>query len=319
MVPLRLALLVAFVAAGAQLRATERPMRAESFWAGLDPKPGRQTASGVRALEAPPPEHVRIPGGRFRMGSTAADRTTALRMCENEVEGKVCADPDVQRRFLAEMPAHEVTVSTFEIDRTEVSVGAYARCVSAGGCTAPAFTPGDKKFDRPELPVTHVSWDDAAAYCAWNGERLPTEAEWEFAARGRLARDFAWGWVYNPHLCNHGALATDETDATDGYAGLAPVDALADGATPDGVLNMAGNAAEWVADWFEIDENGFGYTKQPQTNPKGPPTTPQMGMGHAVRGGSYLDDAAQMRAAWRTYSIFARSRNIGFRCAKDAG
>ena len=301
-----------------------RPMPPESWWNGLDVTTTPQPASGVRAMQLPPPERVRIPGGRFRMGSTPGDLSTAILLCQLEpiAAEKLCRSPELERELKAESPSHLVTLSAFEIDRTEVSVASYARCVAAGACAEPGFTAGDPQFDRPQLPVTHVSWDDAATYCAWAGGRLPTEAEWEMAARGLKSREFPWGDVYNPHLCNHGArfgphtTVPNETDATDGYTGLAPVDALTDGATPEGVLNMAGNASEWVADFYQIDENGFGYTTQPQNNPKGPATN--SGLGHVVRGGSYLDGAAWMRGAWRTFAVLQRPREVGFRCARDA-
>ena len=108
-------------------------------------------------------------------------------------------------------------LSPFYLDATEVTVADYGRCVAASECAPPGFSPGDKRFDQPNFPVTHVSWDDAAKYCAWSGGRLPTEAEWELAARGVEGREFPWGMNYNTHLCNHGALAADETDATDGF------------------------------------------------------------------------------------------------------
>jgi len=287
--------------------------RPEMWWSGLDTRARSAPATGVQALRTPAPERIRLPGGVFVMGSLWFDLTRALQMCRKEIWRAECDSIQLQRTFRAELPAHQVTLSAFEIDRTEVSVGAYQRCVSAGVCAPAGFPAGDPRFDRPELPVTFVRWEDAVTYCGWADARLPTEAEWEFAARGTMGRPFPWGSFYNSHVCNHGAFAPDETDATDGYAGLAPVEALVDGQTPEGVLNMAGNASEWVEDLFEDDENGFGYSPMPQTNPKGS----KNGTYHVVRGGSYQHGAAWMRATYRTYSFLGRGPHIGFRCAKD--
>ena len=261
------------------------------------------------------------------MGSSQADLSNALALCRQEVFRARCDREGTGLLLLAEYHPHEVLLSSFEIDRTEVSVGDYARCVATGSCAATAFPPGDPRFDNPVFPVTHVRWEDATLYCTWAGGRLPTEAEWEFTARGAAERIFPWGNIYNPHLANHGALAPEETDATDGYEGLAPVTAFADGATPEGVLNLAGNAAEWVADFYDLDPNGVGYPDvKPQVNPKGPLT----GGYHAVRGGSYTGwnvlgpsgpqhaaGAVWLRGAARSMRASVRAADVGFRCARD--
>jgi formylglycine-generating enzyme required for sulfatase activity len=249
------------------------------------------------------------------MGSSPADLEEAMAECRKELLGIVCDGRAVLEWFEAEAPAHEVFLSAYEIDTREVRVDEYLRCVSAGTCAAPSFSPGDSRFDRSSFPVTHIRWDDANAYCGWTGGRLPTEAEWEFAARGSSSRTYAWGELYNPRLCNHGALAQDDTDGTDGFVGLAPVASFPDGATPLGVFDMAGNAAEWVSDYYDVDPTtGLGYPNASQTNPIGPAS----GAFHVVRGGSYLDGAAWMRAASRRRADGAGSPTVGFRCAADA-
>jgi formylglycine-generating enzyme len=249
------------------------------------------------------------------MGATPAELERVLEQCRKEVLSGHCEL--FVRAFQDEQPAHEVSLSPYALDQREVRVDEYARCVATGSCNPPSFTPGDPRFDRPSLPVSHVTWEDAHAYCAWAGGRLPTEAEWEFAARGAGAHEYPWGDVYNPHLCNHGALAPDETDGTDGFVGLAPVGSFPDGATPSHIVDMAGNVSEWVSDYYDSDpETRFGYTPGSQNNPTGPTTS--TGHGHVIRGGSYIQGAPWMRAAWRGNGDFA-SPDVGIRCAANPG
>jgi formylglycine-generating enzyme required for sulfatase activity len=241
------------------------------------------------------------------MGSTPDDMVEALVLCRREILHVSC--DAIGPSLRAEGHAHRVTVGSFSMDRSEVTVGAYQGCVRGGYCAPPAFSPGDRRFDRDEFPVTHVGWDDAVAYCRHVGGRLATEAQWEFAARGTFARTYPWGNVYNPRLCNHGAFAPDETDGTDGFIGLAPVGALRDGATPLGIVDLAGNVSEWVLDTLELDGAGFGYGAEAVTDPQPKRTGP-----HVVRGGSYLDGAPWMRAASRGVMGLPRSPSVGFRC-----
>jgi formylglycine-generating enzyme required for sulfatase activity len=284
-----------------------RPLSTERFERLEDHAPAR----GVQILREPSPGRVRISAGSFLMGSSPAEMVRAIAMCRREVLRARC-DSEASGYFRAEGLLHEVTLDAYDIDRTEVTNEAYARCVDDGACAPPAYVPSDSRWNGANLPVTEVRWEDARAYCAWAGGRLPTEAEWEYAARGRERREFPWGNVYNPHLCNHGAAAPDETDATDGFLLLAPVGSFPDGATPQGVLDLAGNAAEWVSDLYEPDDNGFGYAAGPVTNPKGPST----GF-HIVRGGSYATGAPWTRGAARLPPPLLRASWIGCRCAAD--
>jgi formylglycine-generating enzyme required for sulfatase activity len=290
-----------------------RPARAADFWAGLDQARERALAGGVLALRPPLGGRVRVAAGSFVMGSSPDELGLVLEQCRKEILSGFCED--ALREFQNQLPAHDVSLSAYMIDQREVRVDEYARCVAAGACNPPSFAPGDARFDRAPFPVTHVRWEDARAYCAWAGGRLPTEAEWEFAARGSGDRQYPWGNVFNPHLCNHGALAPDDTDGSDGFTGLAPVGSFPDGATPSHLMDMAGNVAEWVSDYYEPDpETRMGYPPGSQSNPTGPTT----GVEHVIRGGSYANGAAWMRAAWRGSTDLVASPHIGVRCAGNA-
>jgi len=301
----------------AGLEKTRGRVRIESFWLGLDPALPSALAGGIVVLRPPLERRVRIAGGMFVMGSTPSEMVRAIKLCEREPLGMLCgagAEEGVPGPWIrAEGHAHQVTVNDFDLDRTEVPVRRYARCVAAGACSPPGFSGGDLRFDQPALPVTSVRWEDAVAYCAWVGGRLPTEAEWELAARGRAGHTFPWGDVYNPHLANHGTWADDRADGRDGFIGLAPIGSFPDGATATGLLDMAGNAAEWVFDWHDRDEEGYGYGRGAVVNPRGPAFGQR---GHSVRGGSYQRAAHALRNAARDASSFA-SREIGFRCAYE--
>lgn len=278
-------------------------------WPNVAPEPGRVRAEtrDVVILALPKAPRVRIPGGTFNMGSSPMEMQLAANACQNEIFRDSCAELS----FRAEGRLHQVELSPYDLDRTEVTVASYERCVDVGACTAPGFSRADVRFARPNLPVTHVSHDAAEAYCRFVGGRLPTEAEFELAARGPEGRRYPWGRLWNPHLSNHGAFAPDPTDGRDGFIGLAEVGSFPDGATPQGVLDLAGNAAEWVSDFFELDGDGYGYSGAKEINPKGPKT----GAHHVVRGGSYREAAPFLRGAARGSVLVRESADIGFRCA----
>ena len=182
--------------------------------------------------------------------------------------------------------------------------------------------PGSNLKQRWNHPVTHISWNDANAYCQWAAKRLPTEAEWEYAARGGLAQKrYAWGDELTPdgeHKCNiWQGVFPDENSADDGYKGTAPVDAY----EPNGygLYNVAGNIWEWTSDWFSPTFHvQAGKLNGVLDNPLGPPS----GQAKTIRGGSYLCHDSycnRYRVAARTSNTPDSSTgNLGFRCVRDA-
>jgi sulfatase modifying factor 1 len=186
-----------------------------------------------------------------------------------------------------------------------------------GACWKYPEGPDSSIIERMDHPVTHVSWNDAMAYCRWANKRLPTEAEWELASRGGLVQKrYPWGDILKPdgkHRCNiwQGKFP-EKNNASDGYAGTAPVRSYEPNAY--GLYNVSGNVWEWCSDWFSRDYHIHG----PKENPIGPPA----GQAKVMRGGSYLCH----KSYCNRYRIAARSANtpdsstgnMGFRCAADA-
>ena len=211
------------------------------------------------------------------------------------------------KTFLSSYPEHQVYLDAFWIDQTLVSNAMFAKCEQAGVCkyfySLPKYNPyfGDPAY--ASYPITYVTWYDADQYCQWAGRRLPTEAEWEKAARGTD------GWMYP-----WGNTAPDETLTNfkqSNIGGTVSVYSYPAGASPYGILGMAGNVREWVADWF----NPKYYDHSPDRNPQG--TT--RGNEKSLRGGSYLDDARGL-LVFKRFSHDPKSpgANRGFRCVQDA-
>lgn len=198
--------------------------------------------------------------------------------------------------------SHEVSLDGYWIQQTKVTNRMYEQCVKAGACTAPTQELGGPVFSNPEYvnhPIVGVNWDQAQAYCTWIQGSLPTEAQWEKAARGTDGRVYPWGssdpacGVLNYAYCYKSTTSVESFAAT--------------GASPYGLLDMAGNTFEWVADWY--DENY--YSTSPLDNPTGPPT----GQYRGVRGSSFETDDAWIASTIRRYNEPGDSeRDTSFRC-----
>jgi formylglycine-generating enzyme required for sulfatase activity len=245
------------------------------------PTPAPETEATEEAAEAPAPSSVveyliEIPAGPFIMGSDTG--------AEDEA------------------PAHEVDLPAFEIDLFEVTNADFAKFVEATGYQTDAEKEARTKNWRSAAegkeshPVVFVSWNDAVAYCEWLGKRLPSEAEWEKAARGTDGRIYPWGDEYDPSKAN-----VKDT----GLRGTAVVGSFGAGASPFGVEDMAGNVWEWVADWYEaypgsdFQSDYFGERFR------------------VLRGGGWFETADFIRTTVRNAnSETAASDDVGFRCAR---
>lgn len=231
--------------------------------------------STIDAVEPYENELILIPAGTFHMGQNDG-------LSANE-------------------PQHEVYLDAYYIQRTEVSRLEFNRFVLEAGY-ATANWPGPPSGDDAPKPVVGLRWQDANAYCAWLGMRLPTEAEWEKAARGQDGRMYPWGDEWDGSLVN----AKDS-----GLGEVVPVGSYPGNASPYGVLDMSGNAIEWVADFFAFDY----YQYSPHTNPQGPDII----MDHGLRGGSFDSPVEYATTYFRDSShLVAPNLRVGFRCAVSA-
>jgi len=225
------------------------------------------------------------------------------------------------RRAANETPEHDVTLDAFWMDQLEVTNAMYALCVHAGGCTPPQNFKSQRRtayFNNPEFndyPVVYVAWGQAQAYCEWAGRRLPTEAEWERAGRGDDFRTFPWGEAKADGLLANFNMLVGDTSRVGTYPA---------GASPFGVLDMAGNVAEWVNDFYTSS-----YVNAGTLNPAGPETSSSLT--RVVRGGSLGDAEINIRVSKRSSVLGSLpgvaldpntllgdfSPRIGFRCAES--
>lgn len=179
----------------------------------------------------PPPDMVKVTAGEFTMGSTEVDK-----------EARALQYGDRKPWYANERPERKLSLSEYYIDRHEVTNARYKEFVDATGHAPPPHWAGGSYPERlMDHPVVYVNWSEADAYCKWKGKRLPTEAEWEKAARGTDGRRFPWGDEFDIKKVN----------TLGDYGGTAPVGTFSDGASPYGALDMAGNAQEWSADWYK--------------------------------------------------------------------
>lgn len=268
-----------------------------------------------------------IPAGEFQMGTDSAEIPQLIQMADTEV-AKLDAPPDFWVwHFDTETPRHTVYLDAFYMDVCEVTNAQYRKFIQATGHHEPravafldskmqdGFEPWkDPRFNKPNQPVVCVSWEDAVAYATWAGKRLPTEAEWEKAARGALiGKRYPWGdEAPDGTQCNFADKNTDfiwsDNDVNDGHPYTASV-----GSFPPndyGLYDMAGNVYEWCADWFGVDY----YAESPERNPRGPGSGEEDA--HILRGGAWALPPSYLRCTYRaapahTYHYY------GFRCVQD--
>ena len=221
---------------------------------------------------------VLIPAGEFTMGSDKGDDD--------------------------EQPIHKVFLDSFYIDKYEVTNGRFAKFVEAIQSEPPwGFADKETPVVRPDQPVRWVNWMDAIGYCLWVGKRLPSEAEWEKAARGPDGRAYPWG--NDPPTPAHAVFGLKEGSDT-----VSAIGNRDKGRSPYGVHDLAGNLYEWTTDWY--DEQF--YSKNPAINPKGP----SEGTAKVQRGGSYINNPYRLRSSFRTKGDpTEHDPNVGFRCAQD--
>jgi len=239
-------------------------------------------ALGIGSTEISPKDGMTllyVPAGEFLMGSTDAVKSS-------------------------EMPQHAVTLDAYWIDQTDVTNAMYTKCVLAGKCLLPSDTSHYGNSNYTNHPVVYVSWNDANAYCSWAERRLPTEAEWEKAARGTVGRIYPWGnQSPDSSLLNYNNNVGDTTE----------VEKYASGKSIYGAYDMAGNVWQWVNDWFDDTY----YQSSPSSNPLGPDT----GQYRVMHGGSWDTpdgDYTHVRAADRFKdSPESTYNNVGFRCARS--
>jgi formylglycine-generating enzyme required for sulfatase activity len=278
---------------------------------------------------------VSVPAGQFEMGTSEAQVDQALQACRAAYRGSRDCGPEVCAQA---RPVHTVALDAFWIDRTEVTNAMFAAFLNAQGNQVEEgvswLEPGaghrgtvyghieeeDGVF-RPaagyeEYPVVEVSWYGAAAYCSWVGGRLPTEAEWEYAARGPQATIFPWGDTFDGMRANYCDASCSyewrDTGFDDGFAEWGPVGSYPAGASWCGALDMAGNVWEWVNDWWAEGYRG----PFPADNPQGPDS----GTLRIARGGSWFEVSWQVSSSCRkglTPSSY-RMHWIGFRCVASA-
>lgn len=289
------------------------------------------------------PDMAYVPAGEFVMGPSGEELQSLDSACRIEMgyANHFCSQDAAFNNL--RLRARDVFLDAFYIDRYEITAGEFRKCIAAGACRIRPLVAGDERFIRDDWPMVNVTWQDAVDYCTFAGKRLPTEAEWEKAARGVNGYRWPWGNHDRQDGANHGASQSSAMQVTrayqypvrvgnrivnqvqapvesvpddrDGYLFLAPPGALKWSDSPYGVYDMAGNAGEWVQDYFSIE----GYEGLSQVNPVRAEPDPSGIIGRVVRGGSWLEPKFFARTYFR-YAVRPdwRSADIGFRCARSA-
>ena len=261
------------------------------------------TGAVLQPTETPQPTNTVIPTPTFGIGSTRIsekDGATLLYVPAGEF-AMGATDQDALASN-DEKPPHPVTLDAFWIDQTEVTNAMYAKCVNAGHCKPPINTDHFINQAYANHPVVSVDWSQASAYCAWTERRLPTEAEWEKAARGTDGRIYPWGnEAPNSSLLNYNDAVKDTT----------AVGQYPNGKSPYGAYDMAGNVWEWINDWYGETY----YQSSPASNPVGPASSTY----RVFRGGAWNNNDYFVRSANRGWVDPASTGYfIGFRCAQSA-
>ncbi len=252
---------------------------------------------------------ILIPAGEFEMGQDADQSFASCQILfEPYKEFMKCN----LSWFEDEEPVHTIHLDDYYIDKYEVTTADYQVCVQAGVCDQPEKTSSkthDEYYGNPEYadyPVIYVNWFDANTFCEWRGARLPTEAEWEKAARGTDGRIYPWGDNFDEGLGNFCIPGENK------YSDTAPVGSYPDDASPYGVMDMAGNVFEWVADWFKYDY----FSNSPSENPQGPSDGTHRVMKSCNWSCDYTPSIRASDRFWRfpDYGEY----NYGFRCATSS-
>jgi formylglycine-generating enzyme required for sulfatase activity len=199
-------------------------------------------------------------------------------------------------------PLHRVYLSSYWLDKYEVTNARYRRCVEGGGCTPPKDRQAFDDLERAQHPVTNITWNQARSFCQWQGRRLPTEAEWEKAARGTDGRRYPWGndWnIVKSRVSN--AVAADAIES---------VGRQAASSSPYGVVDLIGNASQWVKDWYAEDF----YQSSPTRDPQGP----LRGSFRVLRGGEWNEKPSNLQSSYRGWDeVTYWGPTLGVRCAED--
>ncbi len=272
-------------AAAQEAEPTFDPFAAGSFYSADPTSVPVKSESETEKISGDGAEMVLIPAGTFLMGSDADDALTDSK------------------------PAHEVYLDAYWIDKYTVTNAQFKQCVASGYCYVPRDLTSATREDYYEneayadYPVVHVDWNQAFAYCAWAGKRLPTEAEWERAARGDEGALYPWGNDLPDEIpANIGHYESGDTE---------PVDSNPDGVSPYGLYNMEGNVWEWTADLYDQ----WFYSKSPSENPKPSVSTND----YVVRGYSWAYPFTRYEITTRnSFYLLNHTYDLGFRCAMNA-